>query len=282
MQHLQPHEFPSDFYYHRNSAEVYRPYLESCGAITTFDIGNPPQYAWKKHLFWGVYVSRFERTNIEPDIEKLKAEGIKHGIVMWIPYSRTDIPKSWRHMWINDHFQETSVNILSQNWGTWYRDKWSERARRSLKKFEKSGAEVRSVDTDTFVQAFEATRVKHWFKSNYISNFKRISKNDPTKIRQWLVYHEWEAVAGLACLDYLGDHSAHFVAFTGKKAYPIQWGTALIDTWFRESQDKGIKYITFDQLRNKWGPSDQKWYTEFKENFIEYRLSFPKAYFKMF
>jgi hypothetical protein len=74
----------------------------------------------------------------------------------------------------------------------------------------------------------------------------------------------------------------HFVSFTGKASYDIQGGTALVDTWFRESLDMGIKYLTFDQLRNSNGPGDQKWYTAFKENFIEYRLSFPKAYFKIF
>jgi len=278
MQFLQPHEYPHDFYYHRTSAEIYRPYLESCGSIETFDIENPPIYAWKKKLFGSFYISRYERTDIEPDIEKLKKEGMKHGIITWIPYSRTDIPAWWRRLWLTDHFQETSVNILDTD----YRKKWNERSRRAIKKFEKSGAEVHAVDPETFLAAFRATRVKHWFKSDYISNYKRISKYDPSKVRQWCVYRDGKAVAGLACLDYLGDHSVHFVAFTGRDAYDIQGGTALIDTWFRESLENWIKYITFDQLRNKWGPGDQKGYTEFKENFIEYRLSFPKAYFKVF
>lgn len=48
MKHLEPSEYPKDFFYHRTSAEIYRPYIESCGNITTFDIGNNPQYAWKK------------------------------------------------------------------------------------------------------------------------------------------------------------------------------------------------------------------------------------------
>ncbi len=247
MQHLQPQEFPRDFYYHRTSAEIYRPYLESCGDITVFDIGNPPQYAWKKRLFGNVFVSRYERTDIEPDIEKLKADGMKHGIITWIPYSRSDIPKGWRRMWLTDHFQETSLNIIDAN----YRNKWNSRSVRAVKKFEKSGAEVRAVDPDTFVAAFRATRVKHWFKSDYISNYKRISKHDPSKVRQWCVYRDGIAVAGFAAMDYLGDHSVHFVSFTGKASYDIQGGTALVDTWFRESAAMGIKYLTFDQLRNK-------------------------------
>ena len=283
MKSLHPSEYPRDFYYHRTSAEIYRPYIESCGNIDTFDIGNHPQYAWKKWLLGNrIHVVKYERTDIEPDIEKLKHDWIKHAMVTWIPYSRSDIPTWWRRLYLTDHFQETSVNELTQD----YKSKWNDRARRALKKYEKSGAEVRAVDADTFIEAFKKSHVKTWnykmIKNDYIRNYKRIRSFAPDKVRQWLVYSEWLAVAGLACIDYVDNHSVHFVAFTGTAAYPIQWGTALIDEWFRSSIEKGIKYITFDQLRNPHGPSDQRGYTEFKENFVEHRLSFPKAYFKMF
>ena len=283
MIHLAPTDYPRDFYYHRTSAEIYRPYIESCGNIDAFDIGNDPQYAWKKWLFGDrVHVVKYERTDIEPDIEKLKQDWVKHAMVTWIPYSRQDIPAGWRRLWLTDHFQETSVNELTPD----YRTKWNDRARRAMKKYDKSWAEVKAVDADTFIAAFQASHVKSWnykiIKNDYIRNYKRIRSFDPDKVRQWLVYSEWRAVAGLACLDYIDNHSVHFVAFTDTAAYPIQWGTALIDEWFRSSVEKGIKYITFDQLRNPHGPSDQRGYTEFKENFVEHRLSFPKAYFKMF
>lgn len=272
-------EYPKDFFYHRTSAEIYKPYLESCGNINTFDIWNHPQYAWKKGLLWNkVHIIKYERTDIEPNIDFLKENGVKHGMVTWIPYSRTDIPAGWRKLWLTDHFQETSVNLLSGD----YKSKWNDRAKRALKKYEKSGAEVKTVDAETFVKAFRATKVKHWYKSDYIRNYERIRSFDPSKVRQWVVYHGWKAVAGLACIDYIDNHSVHFVAFTGKDSYAIQWGTALIDTWFKESLEMGIKYITFDQLRNPHGPRDQRWYTEFKENFVEHHLSFPRAYFKIF
>ena len=279
MKILSHSEYPKDFFYHRTSAEIYRPYIESCGNITTFDIWNPPQYAWKKGLLWNkVHIIKYERTDIEPNIDFLKENGVKHGMVTWIPYSRQDIPEWWRRLWLTDHFQETSVNILDAE----YKTKWNDRAKRALKKYEKSWAMVKSVDSETFVKAFRATKVKHWYKSDYIRNYERIRSFAPDKVRQWIVYHNNKAVAWLACIDYIDNHSVHFVAFTGKESYPIQWWTALIDTWFRESLEKWIKYITFDQLRNPHGPNEQKGYTEFKENFIENRLSFPKAYFKMF
>lgn len=103
---------------------------------------------------------------------------------------------------------------------------WNERSRRALKKWEKSGAEVRAVDADTFIKAFQATPVKRLhlklIKNDYIRNYKKIRAHMPEKVRQWLVYANDKPVAGLACLDYLGDHSVHFVAFTGAESYPIQ------------------------------------------------------------
>lgn len=276
---LKPEEYPKDFFYHRTASETYRTYLEGCWP-ETFDIGNPPQYAWKKSFFWGnTHIIRYERTDVEPDISFLKEkEGIKHGMITWIPYSKTNVPSWWKRLYLTDHFRETGYNILEND----YRKQWNERSRRAIKKFEKSGAKVVAVDSETFIHAFQKTRVKHWYKSDYIRYFKKITAANPKSIRQWLVYIDDEPVAGLAVHDYIKNHSVHLIAFTGKKAYPTQGGTALIDEWFRDSLEKWMKYLTFDQLRQKGWPSEQKGYTEFKENFIQYRLSFPKAYFKMF
>lgn len=72
MIQLQPHEYPQDFYYHRTGSAIYRKYLESCG-LTTFDINHPPQFAWKKKLFGNtVVIIKYERTDVEPDIDMIR------------------------------------------------------------------------------------------------------------------------------------------------------------------------------------------------------------------
>lgn len=204
---------------------------------------------------------------------------MKHAFVTWIPYSRTDIPAGWRRLYLSDHYQETGYTVLDD---ANYKKKWNDRARRAQKKFLASGATVRAVTPEEFIEAFQKTKVKHWYKSDYIRYYKRMTKIDASTVRQWLCFDSnGIPVAGLAVHDYAGV-SVHLVAFTGKKAYPIQGGTGLIDTWFADSYAKNIKYLTFDQLRNRHGPSDQKGYTDFKLNFIEYRMSFPQAYFRVF
>lgn len=82
---------------------------------------------------------------------------------------------------------------------------------------------MKAVTHDEYVAAFRTTKVKHWYKSDYISYYKKISSIGPESIRQWLCYDATgKAVAGLSVHDYNGDHSVHLSAFTGKDAYPIQ------------------------------------------------------------
>lgn len=106
---------------------------------------------------------------------------------------------------------------------------------------------------------------------------------DSTKVRQWLAYDlSGKAISGLAVHDFLGNHSVHLVAFSDQKSYELQAGTGLIDRWFADSSAKMYKYLSFDHLRNKNGPRDQKGYTAFKENFLTACLSFKEAYFRFF
>jgi len=51
------------------------------------------------------------------------------------------------------------------------------------------------VDAETFIKAFKETHVKHWYKRDYINNYKRIRAFAPDKVRQWLVYYNNKAVA---------------------------------------------------------------------------------------
>jgi hypothetical protein len=116
MQSLEKKDYPKDFYYHRTSSPTYRAYLETCG-LTTFDIGHPPQFAWKKKIFgnW-FWIVKQERIAYEPDIEHLKKiTGFKHAFVVWIPYGEVKIEKPWRKLYFTDHFEETGYAKLVQS-----------------------------------------------------------------------------------------------------------------------------------------------------------------------
>lgn len=278
MIHLEKKDHFPDFHYYRSSSPVYKEYLKRCGLVP-YDFEESPQFWWKKDIFIG-HVVTHDRSDVEPNLDALKTlHWLKHGIVIWIPNRIIDIPKGWRELWISGHFKETWFNVLENEE---YDKKWNERARRAKKKFLTSWHTVKSVTPKEFSEAFKKTKIKSMYKTQWIEYYKNMVEIDPKSIRQRLSYDEnWIPTAWLAVHDYLNS-SVHLVAFTGNKAYKSQGGTALIDIWFKESLEKNIKYISFDQLRQKFWPKDQKGYTNFKMNFIEYRMSFPKAYFKMF
>ena len=158
-----------------------------------------------------------------------KVTGLKHAFVAWVPYSKTkdQIKKPWRRLWFTDHFEETGFAELKESEP--FTSSWNDRAKRALKKFEKSGCSVRLVTPEEFVEAFKATKVKHWHKSVYVSYYKKMVAIHADKVRQWVAYSpEGIPVAGLAAHDYLGTHSVHLVAFTNQKYYDTQAGTGVM------------------------------------------------------
>ncbi len=180
MLHLEKNQYPKDFYYHRTASATYREYLHTC-KLTTFDIKNPPQYAWKKPFFWGKFwVIKYERIDVEPDIEYLKKiTGFQHAFVVWIPYSQENVGSPWRRLWLTDHFEETGYaeldhrsQITDSRLGNknqaishppvttpTYLSSWNDRAKRARKKFLASGCTIRDVTPEEFIEGLRITKV---------------------------------------------------------------------------------------------------------------------------
>jgi len=193
---------------------------------------------------------KFERVDTEPTKESLKAHGFVRGVVIWIPFRRTDIPKGWRKLAVGTHFTRTGFTRIEDHE---YYKKWNERARRARKKFLSNNPEeiqIRLVDDKTFVEAFRKVKVKHLFKSDYIKYYQAMISSGKDSIRSYVCYQGDTPISGLAVHDYTPNSTVHLVAFTSKEANPIQAGTGLIDRWFSDSIDRGIEYINFDHLRD--------------------------------
>ena len=278
MQRVERNTFPKDHTYYRTSSPVYRKYMES-PKIETFDIGNPPQFWWKKKLFGNWFqMIKYERIDIEPDIEWLKKKfQLKHAWIIWIPEKRTDIPLWWKRFLMQTHFIYASITTLQEK----YREKWNQRGKRARKKFLESGINIELVDGETFTKSFKNTPVRHMFKSDYLTYYQQMSAIDKKSVRSYIAYYKDIPIAGLAVHDY-HKSSVHMVAFTNRKYYKFQSGTWLIDRWFSDSLKLSIQYIDFDRVREKLWPKDQQGYTDFKNNFIEFQTNFTWAYFKIF
>ena len=175
------------------------------------------------------------------------------------------------------HFTTTGIGRpVEQYW-----KKWNERARRARKRFlAQEDVEIKMVEAKEFIDAFSTAKVKHHFKADYIKYYLRMYNIDSTSVHSFLaVSKTLGTVAGLAVHESY-NMSTHLVAFTNKSAKISQAGTGLIDSWYAYSLRHKLSYIHFDHLRDVHMTSDQQGYTDFKLNFIESVVTYPKCYFQ--
>lgn len=271
-------DIPSDFPYFRSSSPVYRDYLKQCGLNI---IDHQGQFWWMKD-FKLFQIAKFERTDFEPTKELVQRSGFKHGLLLWIPGKTSNVPAPWRTLWVpGSHFTSTGITRVVPE----YTQLWNERARRARKRFlsavETDGLVLRHVGQGEFIEAFKKVSVTHSFKKDYISYYTKMSNIWDGAVRSYVVYTKDGApLAGLAVHD-SGNTSIHLVAFTSRESKGSQVGTGLVDAWFSDSLQKGIKYIHFDHLRDAHMTRDQQGYTDFKMNFIETPIWYPKCYFQI-
>lgn len=277
MQLITRQEIPKDHLYYRTSSQIYKKYLESSN-LKTIQIWEN-QFWWLKSILWFFNVAKFERIDEEPNIEKLKENWFKRWFIIWIPYTRKDIPKWWKNLWINSYFTTTWFTLLTDEN---YFKKWKDRAKRARKKFlANPKLIIKELNTTDFQKIYSQSKISQPFKKSFMKYHKDTSNLDVNwEIRNFICFLWDLPIAWLAVLDYNNNSSAHLVSFITKEWKQNQAWTWLIDYWFKTSLEKWIKYINFDHLRDKFMTRDQQWYTDFKENFMDYKVVFPDSYFK--
>lgn len=278
MRLIKKEELPKDHLYYRSSSNLYKKYLEKCWLQIA--ILSEKSFWWIKNL-WLFQVAKFERIDQEPTTEILKKNWFKHGLIIWIPYSLTQIPKWWKKLYLNSHFTTTWFSEINDEF---YYKKWKERAQRARKKFlNNKDLKIELLDNYTFQKIYLETKTSQPFKKAFINYHKSISKLDKKNEIKNMVCYLWEKpIAGLSVIDYNWNSSAHLVSFLSNEWKKLQAWTWLIDFWFNNSFKNWIKYINFDHLRDKYMSFDQQWYTDFKENFMDYKVVFKESYFKIY
>lgn len=279
MQIINQKDLPLDHWYYRSMSWLYKKYLHKCW-LKTCDLSSE-NFWWIKDL-WLFQISKFERVDKEPDVNEIKKSWFKHWLLIWIPYSRTEIPKWWRRLFLNTHFTTTWFSKIEDEF---YYKKWSERAKRARKKFlQNQDLRIEIVSNDVFSKYYKETKAKQPMKCSFVKYHKDLSNlDDNNDLRNILCFDkENKVLAWLSVINYNWNSSAHLVSFLTNAWKKVQAWTWLIDMWFKISLENWIKYINFDHLRDRYMSVDQKWYTEFKQNFMDFKVVFQKSYFKIF
>jgi hypothetical protein len=78
---------PEDHRYFRSSYVAYRNYLERGQKLAIVPLGNC--FGWVKFVLGKSWrVAKFDRVDEEPSVAAIRKTGLRHGLLIWIPWKR--------------------------------------------------------------------------------------------------------------------------------------------------------------------------------------------------
>lgn len=222
----------------------------------------------------GLNLVHVRHAKAEPSPEFIKKEGINHGVIFWSPWGGIKPKKPWRRLWLNSHQKGNGFSNVTLD----YEKRWSENAKRNLKKFLESQAQILETDKKTFNEGLKKSTLTKFLRSEFEREINKIAKESS---KLWIVKKEEVILGGLAVVNY-GQISAHFVAYLNPKGKELQTGVGLIDHWNKWAGQNNMKYLNFGNLQQKGETKEWRGYSEFKRKFVENEIIVPYTYFRFF
>jgi len=257
-------------------SEMFQSELYSRGVVQRgyTVIGTPGQQALVQSLF-GFAIASFLYTDIEPDVLSIKKAGFKHGIIFWVPLkSRFISNNTWMKCLTPSASKGRGVSLVAEN----YQEKWSETARRDLKKFQSAPVEIVVSEENSFLYhlkySVSDTGVQRVVRS-LVKNFEK------EVVKYWIAKEKnGEVLGGLAIIDY--ENSSYNVAsYITKKGISICTGTGLVAQWYQYALENKIKYLNFGHMREKGDPRSWEGFSNFKRKFIDIKITLSSMFFSI-
>lgn len=222
----------------------------------------------------GLNLVHVRHAKAEPSAEFLKKAGINHGVIFWSPWSDVKPKKPWKRLWLNSHQKGNGFFMVTPD----YEKKWTENAKRNLKKFWQSKLQILETNKKTFNEGLKKSTLTKFLKSEFGREINEIAKESS---KLWIAKKDEVILGGLAVVNY-GKTSAHFVAYLNPKGKELQAGVGLIDHWNKWAGQNNMKYLNFGNLHEKGETKEWRGYSEFKRKFVENEIIVPDTYFRFF
>lgn len=239
---------------------------------------NGEEYGVGQKIFWNFGIIKFEHTKTYISPEDIKKYGFSHGIIIWTPQNPQEKPSWWKKN-IFHNYTLTGISKIEEN----YTKNWSQRARRSLKKALQFPIKIQQVSSSTFLEIFQKSQTTLPYKKMFLQQYQTSTQISPDLFWNFICYDEHHTpLAGFSSCQYAPKHSLHFIAFQTQEAKKYQAGTLLMDIWHKKAFEEGIHFLNFDHIYDPTMSKDQKGYSDFKENFLQYKIHYPKSYLRFF
>jgi hypothetical protein len=154
---------------------------------------------------------------------------------------------------------------------TEYKKKWSESAKRVLRKWQlQERYTIAEISLDTYLAVYKNSTVVPFIKQTYSKLLPVYSENYESDLVCYGVIDTTtgQCIAGLATVyEKETDQSKHISAFLLPEAYKTDAGTALIEHWVQETKARDLSYANFGIVWKKGDPNSWKGYSNFKLHF---------------
>lgn len=199
--------------------------------------------------------------------------------LIWQRLNRTDIPRGWYC------FSKTSNKLegyaeLFPNKEYW--TAWSESARRYRRKWLHEYAATHTIERvsfEEFERAYVQSPVFKIVKRALIDIIKRKLEAQHSKNVELFCARDIqskELIAGMATITSPTCKGSHYISgFVRPDIAPESAMVGLMDHWFSQSKERGIRFLSFGGFWTKGNPHNWKGFSEFKAKFGLFYIKFP-------
>lgn len=236
--------------------------------------GKERAYLYIRQLPFGLGIVSATHTDQDPDLGLIRDLGCRRGIIFWSQWERRLAPRPWKRCLLPFHQKGNGLAIVGPD----YRQKWSQMARRNLKKFQAALVDIQIVPAETFIGGLRPSTLKPSLQEGFISMINNIDRGSLEFI---VAQKDGNIVGGLALVNY-ANISAHFVAYLTQDGQVLQAGVGLMDWWYEYALARQIKYLNFGNIRQKWEPRSWQGYSDFKRKFIDKEIRLTNGWWRFF
>lgn len=267
-------------------------------------VGEPGRLGARYH------VGPFEFETYFCDQEPELSPSSRHRFVIWQPLTRLDVPRGWWRPWAALNARQHGVVSLSTGpQPAWllggnsppivgcaegaaeshagcgptgeYWKAWSSHAQRHRRKWLRDAEhEIIEVEPDDYIRAYRESGRLPLLREDFVGIINRRRSGHGSHMRLLAVRQKatGRIVAGLGVLD-LPDtgQSLHVTAFLRPDAERTSAGYGLIDAWYRQSIEKGLRFLHWGLVHYPGDPRSWKGYSRFKRQFAPTLIVYPNA-----
>lgn len=208
--------------------------------------------------------------------EEPKLEPVSPRLAIWQPITRTDAAPGWRRSWIQMNARLTGFTDLES--APDIHTTWSSQAQRHLKDWKKQNEyHIVEPSLEDFLAAYRRAPMQSSLKRLFEKILREKITRHGSHVRWFGVRRGTSPLeAGFATLDVPeSQQSIHLISFILPSVKASGAGAGMIDYWFTQSKQRGLRFMDFDLFYAPGDPKSWQGFSQFKKQFGVTFIRYP-------